>query len=227
LAPEDVETFFSKRIAEVKAGDHVRDLETPDRRRIRAHCTTLVGGGRMLTYCDVSDLIRNAEQLEKLATTDSLTGLYNRRHFLASAGAEWSRFQRYYRSVSVLMIDIDHFKSVNDRYGHAVGDEAICAVARGCLDGKRKSDVVGRLGGEEFAMLLPETNLTYAEKVAERIRKKIAAQTLATHGVSFKLTVSIGVAEATVSMSGFDALMHAADQALYQAKAEGRNRVVR
>ena len=227
LPPEQAEAFFRARVAEVEAGDHVRDLQTPDGRRIRAHCTTMAGGGRMLTYCDISDLTRNAEQLEKLATTDCLTGLYNRRHFLASAEAEWSRFQRYYRSVSVLMIDIDHFKSVNDRYGHAVGDEAIAAVAQACLEDKRKSDVVGRLGGEEFAILLPETSLTFAETVAERIRSKIAARMLSTHNVNFGITASIGVAEATVSMSGFDALIRAADQALYQAKAEGRNRVVR
>ena len=227
LAPEEVGSFAAKRVAEVKAGDHVRDLQTPDDRRIRAHCTTLVGGGKMLTYCDISDLIRNAEQLEKLATIDSLTGLYNRRHFLAAAEAEWSRFQRYYRSVSVLMLDIDHFKSVNDRYGHAVGDEAICAVAEACLAGKRKPDVVGRLGGEEIAVLLPETSLSRAAIVAERIRKKIEERTMTTHGVSFKVTASIGIAEAHVGMSGLDALMRAADQALYQAKAAGRNCVVR
>ena len=227
LAPKELQSFSAKRVAEVKSGDHVRDLQTPDGRRIRAHCTTLVGGGRMLTYCDISDLIRNADQLEKLATRDSLTGLYNRRQFLACAEAEWSRFQRYHRSVSVLMLDIDHFKSVNDRYGHAVGDEAICAVAQACLAGKRKPDIVGRVGGEEFAILLPETALSRAAIVAERIRTKIADHVLTTHRVNFKVTASIGIAEASVSMSGFDALIRAADEALYQAKANGRNCAVR
>jgi diguanylate cyclase (GGDEF)-like protein len=132
----------------------------------------------MLTYFDITDLIRNAEQLEKLATTDPLTGLANRRHFLGALDAEWSRFQRYYRSLSILMIDIDYFKNVNDSYGHAVGDEAIRAVAEACLQGKRKSDIVGRVGGEEFAVLLPETTLTRARIVAERIRRRIAAHTL-------------------------------------------------
>jgi diguanylate cyclase (GGDEF)-like protein len=227
LSPKEAESFSAKRVAEVKAGDHIRDLQTPDGRRIRAHCTTLVDGGRMLTYCDVSDLARNAEQLEKLATIDSLTGLYNRRHFLICADAEWSRFLRYHRSVSVLMVDIDHFKSVNDRYGHGVGDEAIRAVAEACLAGKRKSDIVGRLGGEEFAILLPETSLSRAEIVAERIRKKIAERSLTTYKVNFKVTASIGVAEASAGMSGFDVLIRAADQALYQAKANGRNRIER
>jgi diguanylate cyclase (GGDEF)-like protein len=225
LAADEIASFCVKRVAEVVAGDHVRDLQTPDGRRIRAHCTNLVGGGRMLTYCDISDLMRNAEQLEKLATTDSLTGLHNRRHFLSCAEAEWSRFLRYHRAVSVLMLDIDHFKSVNDRYGHAVGDEVICAVAEACATGKRKPDIVGRFGGEEFAILLPETTSSSAMIVAERIRNRLAEQALTTQGVTVKVTASIGVAEASAGMSGFGVLMRNADQALYQAKANGRNRV--
>ncbi|RXT39356.1 sensor domain-containing diguanylate cyclase [Bradyrhizobium betae] len=224
LPTSELTRFPARRVDEVKAGDHVRDLQTPDGRRIRAHCTTMSNGGRMLTYVDITDLTQKAAMLETLATTDPLTGLYNRRHFLECLEAEWSRFQRYYRSVSVLMLDIDHFKSVNDRYGHAVGDAAIKAVAAACLDGKRKSDIVGRLGGEEFAVLLPETSLSRARTVAERIRKRVISTQVFADKVQFGLTVSIGIAEATVSMSGIDALMGAADHALYQAKAEGRNR---
>jgi diguanylate cyclase (GGDEF)-like protein len=155
-----------------------------------------------------------------------MTGLYNRRHFLEQADAEWSRFQRYQRPLSMLMVDIDHFKQVNDRYGHAVGDEAIIAVAKACASGKRQSDIVGRLGGEEFAVLLPETDLAQAAIVAERLRNTIAAQVMMAHKVHFKVTVSIGIAAASLSMSGFDVLMRAADQALYQAKDQGRNCVV-
>jgi diguanylate cyclase (GGDEF)-like protein len=124
------------------------------------------------------------------------------------------------------MIDVDHFKSVNDRYGHAVGDDALIAVANACLEGKRNSDIVGRLGGEEFAMLLPETDLYQARIVAERIRKNIAARSLTAYAVHFKVTASVGFAAATVSMSGFEALLNAADEALYQAKEQGRNRIV-
>lgn len=223
MSAKELSGFASKRVAEVKAGDHVRELQTPDGRRLRAHCTTMAGGGRMITYYDVTDLIRNAEQLERLATTDPLTGLYNRRHFLVALDAEWSRFERYHRAVSVLMVDIDHFKNVNDSYGHAVGDEAIKAMAGACLHSKRKSDVVGRVGGEEFAIVLPETPLSRARIVAERIRRRIAAQTLQGHDASFRITASIGVAEATSSVPGAEALLIAADQALYQAKALGRN----
>jgi diguanylate cyclase (GGDEF)-like protein len=226
LPANELGKFPIKRVAEVKAGDHVRDLQTPDGRRIRAHCTTMSNGGRMLTYVDITDLNNKANMLERLATTDPLTGLYNRRHFLGSLDAEWSRFQRYYRSVSVLMLDIDHFKSVNDRYGHAVGDEAIKAVAAACIAGKRKSDLVGRLGGEEFAILLPETSLSRAKIVAEKIRKRVMAIRLSAHQVQFGVTVSIGIAEAHVGMSGIDALMSAADSALYEAKADGRNKCI-
>jgi diguanylate cyclase (GGDEF)-like protein len=124
------------------------------------------------------------------------------------------------------MIDIDHFKSVNDRYGHAVGDQAIISVANACQQGKRASDAVGRLGGEEFAILLPETDSAQAAIVAERIRESIAGHVLSVHSVQFKVTISVGIASATLSMSGIEALLRAADQALYQAKGQGRNRTI-
>jgi diguanylate cyclase (GGDEF)-like protein len=223
LSQKEMEAFPARRVAEVKAGDHVRDLQVPTGRRYRAHCTTMVNSGRMITYCDVTDIIRTAERMEKLATTDSLTGLFNRRQLLTSLEAEWSRFQRYYRSLSVLMLDVDHFKAINDRFGHAVGDITLKAIADACLARKRKSDVVGRIGGEEFAIVLPETSLSWARIVAERLRKRIAALTITAEGHRFNVTASIGIAEAAVSMSGIDALMSAADQALYKAKSGGRN----
>jgi diguanylate cyclase (GGDEF)-like protein len=224
MTQEQLEAFFAGRVAAVRAGsERVRDLKTTDGRHIRAHCDVLQNDGRMLTYCDVTDLVRNAEQLKTLATIDSMTGLYNRRHFIHQADAEWNRFQRYQRPLSMLMVDIDHFKQVNDRYGHAVGDEAIVTVAGACAKGKRQSDIVGRLGGEEFAILLPETDLAQATIVAERLCKAIAEHVMMAHKVQFKVTASIGIAAASVSMSGLDVLMRAADQALYQAKAKGRN----
>ncbi len=224
MTPDELEAFFAGRVAAVRSGSEpLRDLKTTDGRHIRAHCAVLENNGRMLTYCDVTDLVHNAEQLERLATIDSMTGLYNRRHFLDQADAEWNRFQRYQRPLSMLMVDIDHFKQVNDRYGHAVGDETLVAVAQACVSGRRQSDIVGRLGGEEFAILLPETELAQAAVVADRLRETIAAHVMIAHKVQFKVTASIGLAEASVSMSGIDVLMRAADQALYQAKEQGRN----
>jgi PAS domain-containing protein len=147
IPPEQLDAFFAARV-ELARTPGARDTLTPDGRHIRVHCAVTPNGGRMLTYCDISDLVRSAEQLEKLATIDSMTGLFNRRHFLALAAAEWSRFLRYQRPLSMLAIDVDHFKSVNDRYGHAVGDEAIASVAATCQQCKRASDIVGRIGGE-------------------------------------------------------------------------------
>jgi len=225
--PEKLDALLARRIELVRSGDPTpHDLHMKDGRHIRSRCATLPSGGRMLTYWDVTDLIRNAEQLEQLATFDAMTGLFNRRHFLALAEAEWDRFQRYHRSLTMLMLDIDHFKRVNDRYGHAVGDEVIRFVANACRESKRSPDLVGRMGGEEFAILLPETDLVQAGVVAERIRSKVASQTIAHPRGSFRITVSIGMAPAALSMSGIHALMHAAGRALYRAKEMGRNRVV-
>jgi diguanylate cyclase (GGDEF)-like protein len=213
--------------AAVTDDPNVCDLQVPDGRNIRVHSSKMANGGRILTYSDVTDLVRNAAQQEMLATIDSMTGLYNRRHFMVLAEAEWNRFQRYHQPLSLLMIDIDHFKSVNDRFGHAVGDEAIKSFGAACRQIKRDSDIVGRLGGEEFAILLPETFHTQAWILAERLRERVASELLSAHGVEFKLTISIGVAAATPSMSGVEALLQSADQALYQAKSDGRNRTVR
>jgi len=227
VSAEELESFIARRIAAIRAGDPApQDLCTSDGRHIRSRCSVLPSGGRMLTYSDVTDLVRTAEQLEKLATIDSLTGIYNRRHFLLLAEAEWSRFQRYHRPLSMLMVDVDHFKSVNDRFGHAIGDLTLSWVANTCQKDQRASDIVSRIGGEEFALLLPETDLRQAAIVAERIGKTVAAQILTAPNGTFAVTVSIGIASATLSMSGIGALMQASDEALYEAKAKGRNRVV-
>lgn len=224
---DDLETFYASRVEAIRAANPpLTDITTPNGRHVRVQVSVTANGGRLVTYCNITDLIRNAELLERLATVDSMTGLYNRRHFLVLSEAEWSRFQRYQRPLSMLMLDIDHFKSVNDRYGHAVGDEAIISVASACQRGKRNSDIAGRLGGEEFAILLPETDTEQARVVAERIRESIAAQFLSVHKVRFNVTISAGIASASLSMSGIDALMRAADEALYQAKEAGRNRVM-
>jgi diguanylate cyclase (GGDEF)-like protein len=224
---DDLETFYAGRVEAIRAANPpLTDVTTPDGRHVRVQVSVTANGGRLVTYCNITDLVRNAELLEKLATVDSMTGLYNRRHFMVLSEAEWSRFQRYQRPLSMLMLDIDHFKSVNDRYGHAVGDDAINSVADACRRGKRNSDIAGRLGGEEFAILLPETDAEQARVVAERIRESIAAQFLSVHKVRFNVTISVGIATASLSMSGIEALMRASDEALYQAKEAGRNRVV-
>lgn len=166
------------------------------------------------------------EELRRWATTDSLTGMFNRRHFLEHSEREMQRALRYGRSMAVLIFDVDLFKTINDRFGHAVGDEAlktIAQVAAACL---RETDVLGRLGGEEFGVLLPETDAPGAADLAERLRAAIAAAALTANGEAVALSISIGVAMLHPSDTSVDALLVRADQALYRAKHAGRNRVV-
>jgi diguanylate cyclase (GGDEF)-like protein len=141
------------------------------------------------------------------------------------AEIEWSRYQRYQRPMSMLMVDIDQFKSVNDSFGHHVGDHVIVQMGRICREQKRRSDVAARFGGDEFLILLPETNLAHAQRTAERLWQQVAAGDFSTSAHSFKVTVSIGVAEAEPKMDTVFDLIKLADQALYKAKNSGRNRV--
>ena len=223
----DLDAFIARRIALVKTGDPTpADLRLGDGRIVRSHCAALPDGGRMLTYTDVTDLVRHAEELERLATTDAMTNLHNRRHFLALAEAEWSRFQRYHRPLTLLLIDLDRLKGINDRFGHAAGDAAMVTAAEVFRNNRREPDIVARVGGDEFAMLLPETDLAQGEAVADRLRHELKGRPLAADDGGLTLTVSIGLAQAAVSMPNIDALMKAADRALYQAKAAGRDRAV-
>jgi len=221
--------FISERIAIARAGDPTPvDIPHIDGRIIRSQCAVLPNGGRMLTYTEVTDLVHRAVQLEELATIDCLTGLYNRRQFNTLAEAEWSRFQRYHHPLSVLLLDIDFFKQINDQYGHDVGDRAITHLAMLCREEKRATDILGRIGGDEFMLLLPETTLLQAHTVAERLLERVSRRHLHTdEGTDdIPLRVSIGLAEATPSMSSSAALVKMADQALYQAKAAGRNCII-
>jgi diguanylate cyclase (GGDEF)-like protein len=214
-----LDEYVAERVRRIRAGDRdPLDIKLSNGEVVRLECGVLPAGGRMLTYTPVTDLVERA-------STDVLTGLFNRRHFVETAETEWSRFDRYERPLSMMMIDIDLFKSINDRYGHDVGDQAIMHVAALCRDGKRASDVVARIGGEEFGLLLPETSLESATIVAERLRARVADTPLMVAGAPIRLTVSIGVAEADNRTGDFAALMKDADAALYRAKQEGRNRV--
>jgi diguanylate cyclase (GGDEF)-like protein len=169
---------------------------------------------------------QRATDLETLATIDFLTGLYNRGHFEAVARAELARCQRYVRPLALLMIDIDHFKAVNDRYGHAVGDRVLRGMADVCRAAKRDSDVAGRIGGEEFAVLLPETTEMAAREFAERLRDLLRDCPLVLEGEKVAVTISIGIAGANVRTAGVEPLMRIADEALYEAKRTGRNKIV-
>lgn len=173
----------------------------------------------------------NNEELRALAVTDPLTSVLNRRGFMQRAAVEVARCRRNGRPLSVLALDIDHFKAVNDTYGHDSGDAVLRQVAARLVGGLRPSDVVGRLGGEEFAIILPETPADAAVTLAERLRAEIAATPCQGPGSPIPVTASLGVAcvdEAPpAGERAFEALLKQADEALYAAKANGRNRVER
>ena len=167
------------------------------------------------------------EQLALLATTDELTGIANRRHFLDVGRREIDRCTRYGRRMSLLYIDIDHFKRVNDTWGHPAGDIVLRELAREISGILRRQDTVARIGGEEFAVILPETEAKTALAVAESLRLAIEqAKTRVDDKTEIKYTLSIGVATLAGEDDSLDAMMQRADAALYQAKQNGRNRVV-
>ena len=195
--------------------------------------TNLVAGGVVLGLLlfhwlprAVKDWKRSeqrAHDLQSLAAIDPLTGLYNRRQFETLARAELARCQRYVRPCSFLMIDVDHFKLVNDTFGHQMGDWVLKMVANTLTAARRDADVVARFGGEEFVIMLPETTRDAAAMVAERIRSMVAASALAVGDSRLSLTISVGVGETMAGLPGVEAVLRDADQALYDAKANGRN----
>jgi diguanylate cyclase (GGDEF)-like protein/PAS domain S-box-containing protein len=175
---------------------------------------------------DITDQKEAQERLRELATRDALTGTYNRGHLEEVVRHELDRSVRYTRPLTIAMLDADHFKRVNDTYGHAVGDRVLRALADRCRKTLRSNDVLGRYGGEEFVVVFPETSLDDASIVAERIRTAVA-QTPVTFGDgAIEITVSIGLATSTPGQR-LESLMGAADTALYAAKRDGRNLVRR
>jgi diguanylate cyclase (GGDEF)-like protein len=168
---------------------------------------------------------RNQALLLQLATTDGLTGISNRRAFLERAQQEMLRSRRFGRPLALLMLDIDHFKRINDRHGHAVGDAALRSLAATVRGQLRQVDLFGRLGGEEFVVLLPETSAAAALEVAERIRAAVSRARVPTAAGDLQFTVSIGVVGLDAGDADFDALLSRSDQALYRAKERGRDRV--
>jgi diguanylate cyclase (GGDEF)-like protein len=166
-----------------------------------------------------------ARDLYRMATTDEMTGLANRRHFLARLDEELARCRRYpYQPVSLAILDVDFFKKVNDGYGHPAGDEVLRSIAASARAVFRKIDLLGRLGGEDFAILMPATRMSDALVVCERVREMIAGEPIDIGARSLSVTISIGVAEFRDSES-LTSMLARADRALYRAKGDGRNRV--
>jgi diguanylate cyclase (GGDEF)-like protein len=183
----------------------------------------------VLAFADYMAIaIENARlfaEVQHLARHDALTGLFNRRYFFEMAEAEIERVRRYGDDLAALMIDLDDFKRVNDNWGHIVGDQLLALIAAETRASLRDSDIIGRHGGEEFFILLPETDVRGARQVAERLRQLISSLSIDRAGATVRITASIGVASYDANCANLEALLKRADQALYVAKAAGRNRV--
>lgn len=183
----------------------------------------LPGGGFVRTFTDITEHKRLAARLLTLSRTDALTGLLNRRTFFEAAAEEVVRAQRYQRPLSFMSLDLDHFKRINDSYGHPTGDRVLQIFAQSLTACLRQHDHVGRIGGEEFAVLLPELTLEKAAETAGRVLTMVRNLALNDPGGKvIGFTVSIGVAEMQPGLT-LDQLMSRVDQALYEAKGHGRN----
>jgi diguanylate cyclase (GGDEF)-like protein len=183
-----------------------------------------------ITLHDVTDVSIYAEilsetmlNLEKASITDGLTEVYNRRHLEESLSKEFNRVKRYGMPLSFIIIDLDHFKKVNDTYGHMAGDEVLKITTKRLLKCLRDVDTLGRYGGEEFAIILPETDLNGAEVVAQRICKVISEQSYDVDKHSFPITISVGVSRFRTQQDKYETIIVEADDALYQSKENGRN----
>lgn len=183
--------------------------------------------GWLFSFNDITERKKAADLLRHLAITDSLTGLFNRHYFIQLAQKEWNRAKRYKREMTLILLDIDYFKSVNDTYGHWIGDQVLSSLAdcwRSCL---REFDSIGRYGGEEFTILLPDTTITSARTIAERIRDATQKKVIPTPAGNTQITISLGLASYHPDRNPvtFDELFTQVDAALYAAKAAGRNQI--
>ncbi|WP_430460205.1 diguanylate cyclase [Thalassolituus sp. LLYu03] len=187
----------------------------------------------VLVSTDISELKQTEYELRKAmddlhhaANTDPLTLIANRRHFFEVAGVELARAQRYHHPLSLLLLDIDHFKNINDQYGHHAGDQVLKFFAAFYRDNLRKVDFIARFGGEEFVVLLPETGLSEAAMLADRLRSRLADERIYTmpEDKSLTITVSTGVSLFEGAGDTIQTLLSRADEALYRAKRQGRNR---
>jgi diguanylate cyclase (GGDEF)-like protein len=236
LHPEALAKRFRERdIAVMTSGKPTEDEgEVPEPSGMRTYLTVKFPlrdeDGSVNGVCgiatDITERKKLQQEMERMAQTDLLTNLPNRRHFMSMAELEVSRTVRYGGELSVLMLDIDHFKNINDTYGHKAGDTVLEKIGALCKQALRDVDIVGRIGGEEFAFLLPQTDREHAVQVAERLRNTIAEAEIAIEGEqSLPVTVSIGVSAYAGTATNIAVLLNQADQLLYEAKRSGRNRV--
>ncbi len=195
-------------------------------RILSVRANPIPGGGVITLYTDITERKAFEKRLIDMATRDELTGLVNRREFFTLAHHEEERAKREGHVVSVMMVDADYFKKVNDTYGHATGDDVLRDLADNCRKIFRKTDIVGRYGGEEFSVVLPGAQEEMAKIIAERLRSSIESSVVKSDKGDVNYTVSIGISCATGKDVRIEELLDRADRALYTAKAQGRNRAV-
>ena len=173
----------------------------------------------------LAEIVVEQFELQQIAKQDSMTGALTRRGLFAEVEREFLRASRYDRPSTLVVIDVDHFKSINDRYGHPAGDAVLVSIANCCMASMRRSDIFGRIGGEEFGLLLPETDAEEARDAAERIRQTVESTIVQVGGIELRATVSMGVAPRPAASETVATWFSEADIALYEAKQFGRNRV--
>lgn len=227
--PIDEQVFnYRENCTSVEKSRHYRTGKTRYFLSVKAPLINDLGNAHALIgiSTDVTEQQRLEKELRKMASTDVLTGANNRRHFLELCEQEMKRAKRYKNKLSLIMLDMDHFKHINDTFGHAVGDNAIRAMTQLCRDSLRNTDVLGRIGGEEFAILLPETDVIGAWQIAQRIRKNTEEFRFEAGKDKFeRFTASFGLTGLLATDDNPGDLLKRADIALYDAKTQGRNRV--
>ena len=219
------EEWIAQRIHEHQFPGKPIEQQLPGDQWLRIQERRTNTGGLVGFRIDITELKRQERELSRLAWTDSLTGALNRHRFLELAEAELAHSQRHFRNVSLLMLDLDNFKKINDCRGHAAGDHVLSATCKSWQSQLRGRDLIGRLGGEEFCVLLPETKGSDVLVVAERLRQITEQQKLSYDGRAINVSVSIGTAEYENIADTITSVIKRADQSLYKAKNLGRNRV--
>ena len=243
-SPEFISSYYLKQLREATKQDLHSSLEALATQytinsksritRLRIVVAILLGG-IVVVLCGVGALVFNPmfkrietqeQELHKMAFIDPLANCHNRRSFLANANTAFERSRRYKHTFAILFIDIDRFKDINDNYGHAIGDEALKEMTRVCQDNIRDSDILGRIGGDEFGIILQECGLDFAIQSAEKLRKCISDHIVPSDVGAIRLSISVGAATAIPSDKDIYDILKRADKNLYEAKRCGRNLVI-